>query len=165
MLGVAGEDLIVLGIFLGVPVLLGLIVFGIIMLFVRNRPEPLWSPDGVFRLQGHLLPASSLLSFSDTTFGQVEVTWHELIWYPLAGQPWRLPIPALIVHPHKFFGLGAGTVVFELPGAGAWRLRVSDRHINRFVENDFKTMRESRRADELRNILLSRGARQALARA
>lgn len=161
MLGLDRTDLIVLGLSFGVPAVLALVFVGVIVAFLRARPEPLSSPDGVFRLQGHLLPASSLLSFSDATFGRVEVTFHELLWLPLAGPPWRVPIPALILQPDRFFGLGAGTVVFELPGTGMWRLRVSDRHINRFVGNDFKTMREGRRADELRNILLARGARMA----
>lgn len=158
--GLDEADKIALGLSFGIPLVVFLVFGGVIFALVHKpRPESMMGPDGVIRLQGHLVPASTLLAISDTTFGRLEVTVNELVWHPLVGPVWRVPIPALFIHPPRAFSLGATAVVFEIPGAGAWRLEVSDRGINRLVRNDFKTRREAQRADEVRDVLLSRGAR------
>ncbi len=158
------------GIVLGILALAGAAVLALVLVFavilvVQLRPpgQPVAGPDGVLRYQGHLLPAGRLLSLSAETYGQVTVTPYELIWTGDTGQVWRVPIPALVVRPPSgLFGLpGMG---IELPGVGAWRLQVSDRRINRFARNSFKSAREARLTRALSHTLLARGAYPAGAR-
>ncbi len=151
-------DLMVLGLSFGVPTLLAAVIVGIVY-YYRHRPEPppLLGADGVVRLSGQLTSASTLVSFRRDTFGSVEVTHHELIWRSLTGQEWRVPIRALLLRPSGMFTTQAG-VEFEAPYAGRWWLQVSDDPISPLA-GDFGRRLRYRRAEELRYVLMSRGAR------
>lgn len=156
------NDLVALGLAFGVPLAVGALVIGLIYRAV-HRPElpPVMAADGVVRLCGQLTPASTWLSFSSETMGTVEVTPYELIWRSQAGPEWRVPIPALLLRPPGVFGRNPG-MVFEVPGGGRWRLMVSDGPVGPLM-TDGEQRRRLQRAEELRCVLLSRGARMVAA--
>ncbi len=163
MVALDRTDLIALALSFGLPLLVGGMIVGLVYRAV-HRPElsPVMGSDGVVRLNGQLTPASTLVSFSRDTIGTVEVTPWELIWRSPASPEWRVPIPALLLSPPGVFGRNPG-VVFEAPGAGRWRLAVGDGPVGPLM-TDSEQRRRSMRAEELRHVLMSRGARMAGAR-
>lgn len=154
------NDLEALGLAFGVPLAMVAMFVGLIYRAV-HRPElpPVMAADGVVRLFGQLTPASTLLSFSSDTMGMVEATPYELIWRSQVGPEWRVPIPALLLRPPGVFGRNPG-IVFEVPGGGRWRLMVSDGPVGPLM-TDGEQRRRHQRAEELRYVLVSRGARMA----
>lgn len=155
---------VVAGLFVVVVAVLGIVFVAIIVLQTRPPARPAMGGDGVLRLQAHLTPAGQLVAMAPESYGEVVVTGTELIWTSVAGQTWRVPIPALLVHGTRgFLSMSSPGLLLELPGSGTVLLTVSDRPINRFVRNDVKRVQESTTARQVADTLVARGARMVAA--
>ncbi len=151
-------DLLALSLSFGIPVVLMIVIVGVVYYYRRRPPPPsVVGPDGVVRLSGQLTPASTWVSFRRESFGSLEVTHHELIWRSLTGPEWRVPIRALLLHRPGPLVTQPG-LELEAPGAGRWWLQVSNGPVSPLA-GDLGRRSRNRRADELRQVLLSRGAR------
>lgn len=93
-------------------------------------------------------------------FGVLDVTDQHLAFVlEGAAQPeWRVPCHAVEVRKRGFLELDGADL--ELAGPmGVLRCSVSREHLNRFMTNDFKSIRERGYADELVAVLAANGAR------
>jgi hypothetical protein len=123
---------------------------GPVFLYARVfRPERKWSPA---------------VAFDPTSSGRISVADGFLRWEPDAGEPWATPLASISIvrvsgmntfHSDPFLDI-------TVDGSGPWRLVVSDRTINRFMGNDWKRIREARRARDFADLLVGGGARPRL---
>lgn len=110
-------------------------------------------PDQQFSLRGNWGPAQ---------YGTLTLSATHLFWEPADGERWATSVRSItVMERHGAFSFGAPSVDIWIDGSGAWRLQVSDRPINRFMQNDAKRFREARVAERLADRLLGLGARRA----
>lgn len=151
---------------MGGIVLLGGVIGGILYLAGRRRPQPGLGPGPVpggggewnasivdpdVRTVGAALAA---------THGRLRVAGGWLTFTPegATGPAWSVPCREVTVRTASFFSLDGADV--ELHGAwGVVRCTVSQERINRFVGNDFKTLRERGYGRELAVAMAQQGAR------
>jgi hypothetical protein len=100
-----------------------------------------------------------------STFGVFEVRGGHMVFTPddAAAPTWTTPCNVLTVAKRGLLALNGADVSISWPtGPGVWHTascNVSREKINRFMENDFKDMRERGYADEFIACLAANGAR------
>ncbi len=107
--------------------------------------------------QWHAQVSSSTM-FVRGGLGTISVASGHLAFQPdVPGEPaWSVPVPTLLAGKNSM--LERQEVWVEAPGWGRLNITVSREHINQWMENDFKDLRERRYADQLLWMLGAAGA-------
>lgn len=151
---------------MGGVVLVGALVGGILYLAGRRRPQPglgpVPVPGGGGEWNASIVDPRVRTVGADlaATHGRLRVADGRLTFTPegATGPAWSVPCREVTVRTASFFSLDGADV--ELHGAwGVMRCTVSRERINRFVGNDFKTLRERTYGRELAVAMAQQGAR------
>lgn len=152
---------ITVGLMIGVPAVFAFVI-GIIVFVGRSRPQPGLGPrsatDG--RWNAMLLdgPLAALGGTLGATGGTLAVE-HGFVSFLQDGAimpAWSYRCADVAVRTHSAFA--RATMTLWTP-AGEVRMTVSRERINRWSENDIKTLREPRYAVEVARVLAANGAR------
>lgn len=142
-----------------VPFLM-LVIVGVIVLLVvfrgRSKPSsvPAGGPSGWFaEVIG--VGAGAL---GGSTYGTMTISDGQLNYFPDGdGEPWSVPAASLRARKRNFFDLAGADVELHGP-MGEVRCNVSREHINRFITNDLKDLRQRGYTDEFLAALAANGA-------
>lgn len=114
---------------------------------------------GEVRFHAELLPLRASLTARGER-GVLAFQGRDLTFTPegAAGPAWGLPCPSVMVRSRSMFSMPQGNV--EIVGLTAGLIaRVSREHINEFMENDLKRLREQTYGKEFVAEAIQRGAR------